>query len=148
MSCVALLAARAVPGVAAGDPSHHLELAPSPVAARQARGFVAAQLAGLPMTLDSALLLTSEVVTNAVLHARTPCVVGVTVGAQAVLVTVADASPETPEQPPIDHERPSGRGLLLVETLATAWGIEHEEHGKIVWFTVARDGSSAGADDA
>src|SRR3954454_1892435 len=67
MSCVELLEARSVPGLSGTVTSHHLELPPTPVAAGRARAFVSKH-AGAG---DVVLLLTSEIVTNAVLHART-----------------------------------------------------------------------------
>jgi DNA-binding NarL/FixJ family response regulator len=89
--------------------------------------------------LDDVQLLVSELVTNAVVHAGSEVEVAVRLLADAVRIEVIDRAPTMrlrPSDPPQDAE--SGRGLLLVETLATAWGVEPVEGGKAVWFEVAR----------
>lgn len=142
MCCGEVLARGNVMGVAMGDPSVHLDLDPTPAAARAARAFVADQGGRLePDTAYAAALCASELVTNGVLHARTPIVLGVTLGAERLLVTVADGSSGHPNPPPPDDERPSGRGLVLVDALADQWGVDDHADGKTVWFTVARTGS-------
>jgi anti-sigma regulatory factor (Ser/Thr protein kinase) len=129
-----------VPGVAADSPSAHLDLEPLPNAARVARSFLADNAEGLdPEDAHAAAVCASELVTNGVLHARTPIVFGVTRGADFLLVTVADQGTGRPEPPPPDHTRPSGRGLVLVAALADDWGIDESDEGKTVWFTVARN---------
>ncbi len=87
-------------------------------------------------TADTAVLLASEIVTNAVLHANTPVSVTVTVGA-GVLVEVIDGSPLLPRPRRHDVESVTGRGLELVELLATRYGTRAlSGGGKGVWFTV------------
>jgi anti-sigma regulatory factor (Ser/Thr protein kinase) len=135
--CGPLLASVDVGGVSAADGAQHLELDPTPRSVARARRFVVDH-AGETGNLDTLLLLTSEIVTNGVLHARTALVVGVVNGADTVLVTVTDDNSDAVAEPPIDHDRPSGRGLLLVRGLAEEWGVETTSHGKTVWFTVAR----------
>ena len=137
MCCERLLAGVDVEGVSAADPSEHVDLEPVPGAARAARKFVDAHAGVLTEDVrDAALLCVSELVTNGVLHARTPLRLGVTRGSTRVLVTVADSADETPQLPPTDHDRTSGRGLMLVDAVADAWGVRHDERGKTVWFTV------------
>ena len=139
MCCGSVLAQGGVTGVSASDPSVHVDLQPTPAAARAARAFLADHLG--PLDADSAYaaaLCASELVTNGVLHARTPIVVGVTIGAERLLVTVADGAGGTPHMPPPDDERPSGRGLMLVDALADQWGVADADEGKTVWFTVSR----------
>src|SRR4051794_16419672 len=134
-----------VTGAEPTAPSAHLELPPDPVSARLARRFVADESeTGDP---DGALaLLTSELVTNAVLHARTALVVGVTRGSDRILVTVADGDADgTPYRRPPDDDRPSGRGIVLVAALAIEWGVFESEEGKTVWFTLPREAAAAGA---
>lgn len=85
--------------------------------------------------LDDAVLLTSELMSNAVLHARTD--VRLTVRSQedgTLRVEVADENPRLPISVAPPDEAQSGRGLWLVETLATAWGVERLPEGKTVWF--------------
>jgi len=88
--------------------------------------------------LDTLVLLTSELVTNVVAHARTSCHLGVELFPNTVRVSVSDESPipVTPRDAPEDAE--SGRGLALVETLSTGWGVIHRSNGKTVWFEVPR----------
>src|SRR3954466_5972327 len=145
MSCGEPLRGESVAGVAADSPTHHLELRPTPESARAARAFVAAHAGVGDDALDVALLLASEVVKNAILHACTEFVVGVSRGADVLMVTVQDRSQDDPVQRPQEHGRPSGRGLLLVEEMASQWGVHHDDVGKTVWFTVL-DGAATGAD--
>jgi len=142
--CDLLLIAQAVEGVSADDPAFHLELEARPVAAREARRFVSEHLADL--VADGALtLLTSELVTNGVLHARTHLRLGITVGEDHVLVTCGDDDPKgAPVVPPQDDGRQSGRGLMLVNAMASQWGVFPSDGGKTVWFTLPR-GDRAGA---
>lgn len=139
MCCVELVAQGLIRGVNPGDPCAHLQLSATPASARQARQFVAEHATDLDGdSSDAAALCASELVTNSVLHARTTIVLGVTVGSDRVLVTVADGSAARPEPAPPDDERPSGRGLVLVDAVAQEWGVHDEEDGKTVWFTVPR----------
>jgi anti-sigma regulatory factor (Ser/Thr protein kinase) len=85
--------------------------------------------------VDEAVLLASELMSNAVLHARTD--VRVTVLAHedgSLRVEVADENSRLPltAAPPEDAQ--SGRGLWLVETLASSWGVERTGEGKTIWF--------------
>jgi hypothetical protein len=83
-----------------------------------------------------AALLTSEVVTNAVLHARTDIGIGVRVDGAVVHVEVCDQSTVTPRARPFGVQASTGRGLVLVDRLATRWGVEERVAGKVVWFDV------------
>lgn len=87
--------------------------------------------------LDEALLLTTELATNGVVHARTD--VGITVSADDVSVTVrvtdfrsGGLTTDDPVLPDISAE--GGRGLLLVDRFASAWGTTHDKAGKSIWF--------------
>ena len=55
-----------------------------------------------------------------------------------IRVEVHDADPTLPARREPDAERPGGRGLLLLEHLATSWGVEAADDGKVVWFEVPR----------
>ena len=139
MCCGRVLARGGVTGVSASDPSVHVDLDPTPVAPRAARAFLAEHLGPVdPDSAYAAALCASELVTNGVLHARTPIVLGLTLGAERLLVTVADTAGGSPQPPPPDDERPSGRGLMLVDALADEWGVTDLPDGKTVWFTVSR----------
>lgn len=85
---------------------------------------------------EIAVLLTSEVVSNAVVHAATRLALDVVWddGGEMLRVEVRDGD----ECPP-RHRHPSidavgGRGIMLVESLARRWGSEPEGEGKVVWF--------------
>jgi serine phosphatase RsbU (regulator of sigma subunit)/anti-sigma regulatory factor (Ser/Thr protein kinase) len=98
--------------------------------------------------LDAALLLTTELSTNAVVHAGTDLELEVIADPRGLTVTVVDnargvvAASEPPSatvQPAADlSER--GRGLLLVDHFATRWGTTHHGGGKGVWFRLNRHG--------
>jgi anti-sigma regulatory factor (Ser/Thr protein kinase) len=106
---------------------------------RDARRFVAAML-GDPGATGTAALLTSELVTNAIVHSSSGCRGGsvtivVTEVAGGIRVEVADAGSDG-GGPAVLHESyaASGHGLLLVQSLADEWGYVRDEIGTIVWF--------------
>ena len=111
-------------------------LPPLTVSARDARRFVAEALHqnGRAKHADVAVLLVGELVTNAVLHARTEVVVGVSVTPEAVRIEVLDTSRVVPVSRRFGVEASTGRGLLLVEELSDAWGTDVGPQGKTVWF--------------
>jgi anti-sigma regulatory factor (Ser/Thr protein kinase) len=123
---------------------------PEPTAAAAARRFVrdtlqtwligGATIAGDGL-IDDAVLLTSELVTNAVVHAGTPVEVTCKLTGGGVEVVVSDEHParlvpEPPENEHIPAERTSGRGLLLPAALASAWGVTYGRSAKAVWFRI------------
>ena len=119
------------------------DLDPVPASVGLARSLVRDSLAGFDgAARDVALLLTSELVTNAILHARTPVQLGVLVDGGRALVCVADRLPESPALSPRahSHDRPGGRGLALVEDLADTWGTTTYTGGKTVWFVLQTAG--------
>ncbi len=113
-----------------------LDVPPEPSAVSRVRAFVRSALAGAinEEALDTVLLLTSEVVTNAILHARTPSEVRLIRLPEAVRVEVADGSTLLPERRFFDFDSASGRGLAIVEAVAARWGIEPAGAHKTVWF--------------
>lgn len=109
--------------------------------AGQARRFVDQVLSRwhCDAVLDDVKLLVSELVTNAVIHAHSEVEVAVRLLTDSIRIEVVDrgtTSTLLPTEPPQDAE--SGRGLLLVESMASAWGVEPLENGKSVWFEVPR----------
>ena len=107
--------------------------------------------------VDDAVLLTSELVTNAVLHAGTPvrvtCRLLGDLSDGAVEIAVLDRRPAQ-LRPDLPHnaaeaaERTSGRGLQLPSELASAWGVTYARAAKAVWFRLdlaARGGPAAPA---
>lgn len=94
---------------------------------------------GVPLsdeTFDELALLASEVITNAIRYSRAPCGVVVRWDGARVRVEVTDTEPTrpVPRDAPLDAE--SGRGLVLVESLAADWGSVAVAGGKAVWFEI------------
>ena len=107
----------------------------------EARGYVSAALSqwGHDALVETARLLTSELVTNAVLHARTEMTLAVEDSDDIVRISVTD---ESPVPPSLRHHSPTattGRGLRLLNQLAREWSVDDENGGKTVWFTLADD---------
>ncbi|RZS91455.1 hypothetical protein EV189_0696 [Motilibacter rhizosphaerae] len=128
-----------------------LRLEPEPASPGAARRWVRDAATGLGATsaaVESAVLLTSELVTNVVLHAHTPLEVEVGRAGPALRVVVRDGCPDLPHPSPGVGTSTTGRGLLLLERVATAWGTDPLDGaaGKGVWFTVPLD--QAEPDDA
>ena len=144
MSCQRVLT-NALPSDDTVQSIHHLHLEPLPRLVGSARAFVREHAPPLPeATADVLVLLTSELVTNAVLHARSAIEVGITVADHSVVVTVHDEDLTRPEQQPYDG-REGGWGLALVRELAAAWSLEvHPGDGKTAWFRLPRQGGPAG----
>lgn len=119
-----------------------LELAPAMSSPRLARAWTAEVLREWDLThgLDDVLLLVTELVTNAVLHARTPVTVELSWQGAQFRVAVVDASPVMPRVG-LDSrsDDASGRGLLLVDRLADKWGLEPVDGGKSVWCVLRLD---------
>ncbi len=130
-------------GVSERTPSTSmLTLAPDPRAVREARGFVQAccQARGLEGdAVETAVLLTSETVTNAFVHGRSDARLAVTVSTEVILIQVGDDDSRVPAVVEQDPDAVSGRGLMILESLAARWGIVDDSQGKMVWFEVALD---------
>jgi len=114
-------------------------LAAHPASTRAARAFVAEHLVSwhLDSAIDDATLLVSELVTDAILHARSPIDLVVRKVKTSVRVEVFDDGNGVPEPLHPDHEDDVGRGLGLVEAVANRWGVEDLDTGKTVWFEIA-----------
>jgi anti-sigma regulatory factor (Ser/Thr protein kinase) len=127
---------------------------PDPGAAAAARRFVRDTLQGwVPDParadghglVDDAVLLTSELVTNAVVHARTPVQVTCRLAEGEVEVEVSDQHPAGMVPDPAvgevgPGERTGGRGLLLPAALASEWGVTYGRDTKSVWFRLGVPG--------
>jgi anti-sigma regulatory factor (Ser/Thr protein kinase) len=88
--------------------------------------------------IETAILLTSELVTNALTHGESPVTVAVSWSGGQLRIEVHDRSGQLPAPWPV-HMAPddeTGRGLLLVDTLATDWGFYRTPGGKAVYFTL------------
>ena len=120
-----------------------VRLRPVGRAAPDARAFLRRELGTAldPETLESVLLVATELVTNAVPHAGTDLDLTVEVGAGSVLVRVFDCEPALPAEPKPGRdgaERTDGRGIVLVSLVASAWGTARHDGGKTVWAVIDR----------
>lgn len=89
---------------------------------------------------ETAELLASELVTNAVKHAESPVYVRASTRDGVLRISVWDNHPELPEPLQLDAQDTFGRGLALVQHLATRWGrypLSYTGGGKVVWFEIA-----------
>jgi anti-anti-sigma factor len=129
----------------AARPPHlrdELSLAASATAPAAARLYVRDVLSYWRLALPGdeiiylAELLADELVTNAVVHARTPLRLRLELRGDLLLLAVDDGDRRLlrPVADPTDGE--GGRGLRLVERLATAWGVHRHQDGKTVWCTL------------
>jgi CheY-like chemotaxis protein len=100
-----------------------------------ARRFVDATLRdwGCDPVIEDALLVVSELVTNAVTHAASDARLELRLAPGVLRIEVSDNGSGAPEPQSIDVTRPNGRGLLLVSAMAVAWGIDPIPEGKVVW---------------
>jgi anti-sigma regulatory factor (Ser/Thr protein kinase) len=118
-----------------------LDLAPNPASVREARRFTVDTLRrwGRDDLTTSGALLVSELVTNAILHARTMVRLILERGADFVRVEVRDGSPIRPALRHHGLDATTGRGLALVSKLADSWGVDVDEAGKVVWAQLVED---------
>jgi PAS domain S-box-containing protein len=131
-----LLALLPEPPVAAAA----VDLPAEPAAVGTGRRFVVARLAewGCSDELaETARLLVSEVLTNAVRHGIGPINLRLRRSARELTVEIADRAAGLPHQRLAEEADESGRGLQLVEALTVCWGTRPTEEGKSVWFTLA-----------
>lgn len=90
---------------------------------------------GKPGRSETAELLTSELVTNALVHTDDDAVLTATVSPSGLRVEVRDCAACRPRPcAPSADEGTHGRGLVLVESLADTWGVRAQGGGKVVWF--------------
>lgn len=122
------------------EPVAILELAPAPGVIASGRRWVtetARAQGAADETADLVELLASELLTNALRHGPTEgrVVVHVTRRRHLLRITVHDGGDAPPVLRPAEPSREGGRGLHLVDALATSWGVDHDYHGgKSVWF--------------
>ncbi|HEX5587799.1 MAG TPA: ATP-binding protein [Acidimicrobiia bacterium] len=112
-----------------------LRLSPEPASATRAREVTRSHIRAAcpPEVVDTAALLVTELVSNVVVHALTDMLLVVDVAPGRIEVAVQDGSPERPalQDPAVDAV--AGRGLAIVDELATAWGVEEQHGKKVVW---------------
>jgi hypothetical protein len=124
-----------------------VRLSAGPAAAAHARREIGAVIRSwrIPVDPDVAILLTSELVSNVVAHTRSRGTLAVTCADGHLRVDVYDASESLPMIVDAPADAESGRGLLLVDTLATGWGFYRTPAGKAVYFTLAFSDLAPGA---
>jgi anti-sigma regulatory factor (Ser/Thr protein kinase) len=118
-----------------------LPLAPLPTAIACARGHATNVLAewGLNHLIDDAVLLVSELMTNAfdasvVLPHKPPIALRLLVNEASLIIEAWDQSPLDLEHPEADDEAECGRGLLVVQASSTRWGVKRTGYNrKVVW---------------
>jgi len=122
-----------------------LDLPPNTESVPAARRFVRRELGGVDVDVDTATLLVSEVVTNAVLHARTAVRLSIEATGSEAHIEVRDGSPVEPRVHAFSPTSATGRGLRLLDLLAKRWGVESDPRtgGKIVWFDVGEVSEAA-----
>jgi len=122
-----------------------LDLPPTTDSVPVARRFVRARLLDGATDIDTATLLVSEVVTNAILHARTTVTLTVEVIDDVVRIAVRDGSPVQPRIHSFPATSATGRGLRLLDRLAKRWGVYADPvtGGKVVWFEVGEPSETA-----
>jgi two-component sensor histidine kinase len=106
----------------------------------EVRRLVRGMLAGRgDVAADDAVLVTDELVSNAHRHGAAPrsCRLALVDGGRRLRVEVDDASPVMPRKRTPD--RTGGRGLVLVDQLATGWGVDRYDGHKTVWAEFALD---------
>jgi anti-sigma regulatory factor (Ser/Thr protein kinase) len=125
---------------------HRMRCAASSTAPREVRLEVTQVLQGVdPEAVATAQLLVSELATNVVLHGGHEIDVEVVQEADRIRVEVTDDGDAMPVRRHASDHDDSGRGLGLVDTAATQWGVQQRDHGKTVWFELSLVGQQRGA---
>ncbi|QQM44054.1 ATP-binding protein [Streptomyces liliifuscus] len=133
---------------AAAERRFRFELAAHPGSAAQARHLTRARLSGWSVcedTCDTAELVVSELVTNAIVHTASRHVVcELHDGGDLVRIAVRDegCAPGEPHPSPQRPEEEHGRGLLLVAAMCTAWGAQETGPGLLVWAELPRSANN------
>lgn len=123
-----------------GGPARVLVLHQDLAEVRHARAFVRAHCDRLGFdeeTCEAAVLLTSEAVTNALIHGRSEARIQITALPGRLHVEVADDNSRHPQRLDQDADALDGRGIAIVAQLAARWGVRDDPYGKTVWFEVA-----------
>lgn len=133
----------APPPLGAGGPlgrRHEVVVDHGPAGPAQARTAVEtwAHAVGVGQLCDDLTLIVSELVTNAVRYGAPPVRVQVAADDATVTVVVHDGAPGVPALRSPGPEAESGRGLLLIDLLALAHGVQPEPPGKAVWAALPR----------
>jgi serine phosphatase RsbU (regulator of sigma subunit)/anti-sigma regulatory factor (Ser/Thr protein kinase) len=118
-----------------------------PSAIRAGRRFVEHEVLsrGATVLADDAALIAAELLANAVQHGGAPVRVCVDGDGDRIRIEVQDGSPRAPVRPAHSTSNMTGRGLSLVEGVATRWGVRHHSAGgKVVWAELEGEERGAG----
>lgn len=116
---------------------------PEPSQVAVARRFARSALEEWGLVAEDIPLLVSELATNAVLHARSDFQIRIVANEDRVRVEVTDHNTRLPSFSVVPDDAYSGRGLMLVQASAAAWGVEaHSDQGKTIWFELHCDKKS------
>ena len=132
----AILALHCPIAAVATHPRSEIELPALSSSPRRARRFVRDTLEALEVpiaTIDDAELVATELVTNSVMHAHSEVVLSVECINRLVRLRVDDHSSVRPVVRTAAPDAATGRGLFIVEQLATQWGVDMHRDGKSVW---------------
>jgi len=112
-----------------------LDLDDSPTSPSVARAFVRKALSQCPdYLIRTAELLTSELVTNAIVHGALPIGLEVDMDSKIVTVAVTDGGRRRPVMLESDRSALHGRGVRIIDNLADVWGVRSQGPSKTVWF--------------
>lgn len=131
---------------ASGDPALRVEVPVDLAAVDGVRTQVVGLAAGWGFAeLEDLEVVTSELVTNAIVHAHSASVVEVRlVGGDCIEVSVADGDPEPPVKRIPYEQHTRGLGLHIVDALSEEWGVRDTDAGKVVWARIGPLVSSEG----
>jgi anti-sigma regulatory factor (Ser/Thr protein kinase) len=118
---------------------HHLPISPTSPAVARALARYACEAWEVPDVTDTAQVVVSELVSNAVIHAQTDLDVTIILRANHLIIQVRDRSSQCPPRPAAIRSglgAEHGRGLALIARLTSAWGCNPGPHGKTVWATI------------
>lgn len=121
---------------------HHCQLPAAPEAAGLARRLVQDTLreAGAGHVMDDAVLVMSELATNAVRYGAEPIVAHATVTDGRLILAVQDGrASDLPYPKVLTATEPNGRGMHLVAAMAARWGWDRSAHAKVVWAEIPLD---------
>lgn len=123
-----------------------LSMLPDPTAPAHARQWLRDMLGGFGPPrelLDDTLIVVDELVSNSVVHAATPIVVTLEYSAGVCRCAVTDRCASGPLPRLLERADGSGRGLRIVNAIASAWGVERSDAGTTVWVEVGADHASS-----
>jgi anti-sigma regulatory factor (Ser/Thr protein kinase) len=89
---------------------------------------------------DDAQLVVSELLTNALMHGEGSLVLRASITGETVQISVTDSGDDLPEVLPLDPTRIGGLGLIVVDRIASEWGVSPFPGGKTVWAALTLSG--------